>query len=370
MTQSDVLILGGGYAGVYAALGAARARGDAAIEIRMVSGEPDLVNRPRLYETEPGPHMRYPLKTLLDRIGVELTVAWVTGIDLDARTVALADGRLLAYGRLVIALGSAMHRPAIPGIEHAFDVDTYDAALRLDGHLRALPAGATVTIVGSGFTGIELATELAQRFKVVLVEQADVLAPSLGDGPRQAITHALEHLGVEVRLGTRIEAIDSAFTTVWCGGLLAHPLTRALPAERDPLGRLKTEPSLAVRGLAGVYAAGDVAHAMSDETHPALMSCQHAIKLGQFAGHNAVSDLLGNAPLPYQQPIYRTCLDLGPAGAVLTEGWERRVLMRGPDAKALKREINTVWAALPSGDDREALLAFGEPGASPYRRTT
>jgi NADH:quinone reductase (non-electrogenic) len=195
-----------------------------------------------------------------------------------------------------------------------------------------------------------------------------VLAPSLGDGPRETIRAALDNLGVEVRLGAEMHAVDGG-TTVWCGGMVANPVIRDVPGEKDAIGRLVTEPSLAVRGLAGVYAAGDVAHAMADDTHPALMSCQHAIKLGQFAGHNAVADLLGDAPLPYRQPVYATCLDLGGAGAVLTSGWDREVLMTGAEAKARKREINTVWAALPATSDRESLLAFGEPGASLYRRS-
>jgi 2-polyprenyl-6-methoxyphenol hydroxylase-like FAD-dependent oxidoreductase len=77
----QVLILGGGYAGAYAALGAARARGDEVAEIAMVSAEPDLVNRPRLYEPGPGAHIRYPLAPMLDRIGVGFRVARVTGMN-------------------------------------------------------------------------------------------------------------------------------------------------------------------------------------------------------------------------------------------------------------------------------------------------
>lgn len=362
----QVLILGGGYAGVYAALAGARARGDARVDITLVSAEPDLVNRPRLYEPGPGAHIRYPLAPMLDRIDVRLRLARVTGIDVEGRRVALAEGAPLAWDRLVIALGSRLERPALPGIERAFDVDSYEAARALDRHLQTLPPGATVTVVGSGFTGLELATELAGRFRVVLLERADVLAPSLGEGPRETIAQALEKLGVEVRLGATLDRVDGE-TTVWCGGMVANPLTRTLPAERDALGRLLTGPSLAVRGLSGVYAAGDVAHAMADDAHAALMSCQHAIKLGQFAGHNAVSDRLGRPPLTYRQPVYRMCLDLGGAGAVQTDGWERRVLMAGSEAKTMKRKINAVWAALPSATDREGLLAYGEPGSSRYR---
>jgi NADH dehydrogenase len=108
---------------------------------------------------------------------------------------------------------------------------------------------------------------------------------------------------------------------------------------------------------------------MADDAHVALMSCQHAIKLGQFAGHNAVNDLLGRPTEPYRQPIYRMCLDLGDAGAVMTDGWERRVLNAGAEVKETKRHINRVWAALPAPTDREALLAYGEPGSSRYRDT-
>ena len=61
------------------------------------------------------------------------------------------------------------------------------------------------------------------------------------------------------------------------------------------------------------------------------------------------------------------CLDLGDAGAVMTEGWERRVLNAGAEVKTIKRQINRVWAALPAPTDRDALLAFGEPGSSKYR---
>ena len=362
----QVLILGGGYAGVYAALAAARARGEARIDITLVSAEPDLVNRPRLYEPNPGPHIRYPLTPMLDRIDVRFHHASVTGIDVTARRVTAAEGVPLAYDRLIIALGSRLERPTLPGIDRAFDVDSYEGARGLDRHLQTLPPGATVTVVGSGFTGLELATELAGRFRVVLLERASVLAPSLGDGPRDTIARALDKVGVEVRLGATLDRLDGG-TTVWCGGMVAHPLTRTLPAERDALGRLVTEPSLAVRGLPGIYAAGDVAHAMADDAHEALMSCQHAIKLGQFAGHNAVRDLLGQPPLPYRQPIYRMCLDLGEAGALQTDGWERRVLAAGLEAKAVKRHINAVWAALPTPTDREKLLAYGEPGSSKYR---
>jgi NADH dehydrogenase len=129
------------------------------------------VNRPRLYEPEPGAHLRYPLAPVLARVDVAFHLGRVTEIDVAGRAVRLADGATLGWDRLVIALGSQTERPAIPGIERAFDVDSYEGARALDRHLRTLPRGARVTVIGSGFTGLELATELAERFTVVLVER-------------------------------------------------------------------------------------------------------------------------------------------------------------------------------------------------------
>jgi NADH dehydrogenase len=81
------------------------------------------------------------------------------------------------------------------------------------------------------------------------------------------------------------------------------------------------------------------------------------MNLGRSAGHNVAADLLGLAPIPYSQPKYVTCLDLGPWGAVYTEGWEREVRLVGADAKKLKSQINSEWIYPPSADRAEALAA-------------
>lgn len=90
------------------------------------------------------------------------------------------------------------------------------------------------------------------------------------------------------------------------------------------------------------------------------MSCQHAMNLGRSAGNNVAADLLGVEPIPYSQPKYVTCLDLGPWGAVYTEGWEREVKLSGAQAKALKRQINTEWIYPPAAD-RAEVLASADP---------
>ena len=111
---------------------------------------------------------------MLDPVGVAHVTATVTAIDPAAHTVT-ADGRAHRYDRLVLAAGSQVARPDIPGLrEYGFDVDTYDAAMRLDAHLRGWPPvrrhrpRATVVVVGAGLTGIETACELPDRLRATV----------------------------------------------------------------------------------------------------------------------------------------------------------------------------------------------------------
>jgi NADH dehydrogenase len=116
-----------------------------------------------------------------------------------------------------------------------------------------------------------------------------------------------------------------------------------------------------VAGVEGVFAAGDAARAMMDDTHASVMSCQHGRPMGRFAGHNVVADLLGRPLLPLRIDWYVTCLDLGPWGAVYTEGWDRRVIVQGEAAKKIKREINCHRIYPPRSRDRREILAAAAP---------
>jgi NADH:ubiquinone reductase (H+-translocating) len=92
-----------------------------------------------------------------------------------------------------------------------------------------------------------------------------------------------------------------------------------------------------------------------------VMSCQHSRPMGRYAGHNVVGDLLGEPMLALQIPWYATVLDLGPAGAVYTEGWDRQVVAQGRQAKATKRSINTQRIYPPLNGDRDAILSAATP---------
>jgi NADH dehydrogenase len=141
----------------------------------------------------------------------------------------------------------------------------------------------------------------------------------------------------------------------------ANALTRLFPVEPDRFGRIAVDEFMRVRGLAGVFAAGDVAWAMMDDSHTSVMSCQHGRPMGRFAGHNVVCDLFGLPMLPLQIAWYVTVLDLGPWGAVYTEGWDRHVVRKGEAAKKTKQIINCDRIYPPLNRDRAAILAAAAP---------
>jgi NADH dehydrogenase len=390
-----IVIIGAGFAGMWSALASARLldlvrRSD--VEIALVAPEPELHVRPRLYEENPSA-MKASLLEIFKAVGVKYIQGMVESIDVKGQTVSITgvgdEGVLqnLAYDRLVLAAGSRLFRPEIPGLaDHAFNVDQVEAAAELEAHILTLGNRSetvgrnTVVVVGGGFTGIETAAEMPARLREVLGENAAVnvvmvernlaIGPDLGPGPRPVITRALTELGVTWKLGLGVAAVDAkgvklengerieADTVIWTAGARASALTAQIPAERDNFGRLHVDRNLKVKGVDAVYATGDCAYAATDdEGNFAKMSCQHAMNLGRSAGHNVAADLVGEDAIPYSQPKYVTCLDLGPWGAVYTEGWDREVKMAGADAKALKRKINTEWIYPPSADRAEALAA-------------
>ncbi|CDY79192.1 NADH dehydrogenase [Caballeronia glathei] len=388
-----ILVIEAGFAGMWSALSAARLvdEQDAAdVEIALIAPEPHLHVRPRLYETGAA-GMKAPLRDIFDAVGVKFIQGTVERIDVERNEVegtgTEGDTFTLGYDRLVLATGSRLFRPGIPGLsEHAFSVDQVDEAAELEAHIARLaerpdtPARNTVVVAGGGFTGIETAAEMPARLRAALGERTDVnvivvdrnreLGADLGRGPRPVITQALDELGVTWRLGSAVSAVDAgglttsdghridASTVIWTAGVRASSLTAQIPAQRDPLGRLHVDRNLRVKGVDNVFATGDVAYAATDdEGNYAMMSCQHAMNLGRSAGHNVAADLLGLASVPYSQPKYVTCLDLGPWGAVYTEGWEREVRLVGAEAKELKQRINTEWIYPPSADRAEALAA-------------
>jgi NADH:ubiquinone reductase (H+-translocating) len=391
-----ILVLGAGFAGLIAAVGAARKLaelniGKDDIAVSVVNRDLWHAIRVRNYETDLS-DVRVPLEDVLGPINVDLVVGEVAGIDCERRTVTVnQDGGVeaLGYDRLVFALGSELVRPPIPGLaEYGFDIDTYDAAARLSAHLEGLPGRPaspgrfTALVVGGGLTGVEAAAELATRLRaiagaeasrVILADRAARIGSNMGDGACTVIDAALGALEVETRPGVTIASVEAegarlasgesiaAATVVWCGGMRAHPLAASLPGRHDRFGRVEVDRFLRVTAADGVFAAGDVAAGLVDGEHASVMSCQHARPMGRIAGHNAVCDMLGEPMIPIDIGWYVTCLDLGEWGAVYTEGWDRRVAATGAAAKETKRTINCVRIYPPRSRDPAEILAAAAP---------
>ncbi|BAN48115.1 NAD(P)/FAD-dependent oxidoreductase [Metapseudomonas resinovorans] len=390
--KQRILIVGAGFGGMWSALSAARLldlHGHTDTEVAVLAPQAELRIRPRFYE--PNVHnMAAPLDALFDAVGVTFIKGLAERIDVAGKQVDYRDehgnSATLNYDRLVLASGSKVARPRLEGIEHAFDVDAIEEAVRLEQHIKSLDklpessARNTVVVAGGGFTGIETATEMPARLREVLGENADVqvivvdrgseIGAALGEGPRELIAEASSELGVQWRLNSTVASVDAegvtladgqridARTVIWTAGVRASSLTEQVPAERDAQGRLHVDRNLQVIGQDDVFATGDVAYAAVDEDgNYALMTCQHAIALGRSAGNNVAASLLGVEPIAYSQPKYVTCLDLGAWGALFTEGWDRQVKFLRDEGKQIKTQINTQWIYPPAANRAEALAA-------------
>ncbi|KAI3324229.1 FAD-containing subunit of NADH dehydrogenase [Xylariaceae sp. AK1471] len=394
-----IVIVGSGFAGFWAALSARRLISlsleggmpeAAKIEVVVIAPDANLVMRPRLYEPNPA-DMSAPVDDVYRACGIQFVYGIVDTIRSANHEIEMVDRAgvrsTMAYDKLILAAGSRVVHPDIPGLrDYAFSVDQMEDAVKLDRHLQSLaskPASKarnTVVVCGGGFTGIEVATELPARLRAILGEEADIsvivvergqdIGPDLGSGPRPYIVKALNDLEVESKLGTGVVGIDACgvtlssgerietLTAIWTAGVVATPLAKQLAGKKDKFGRLHVDQDLRVPSDKDTFATGDAASAMADDNgHCAKMSCQHAGPLGKIAGHNAAAELLKLPTTPYSQPVYRVCLDLGAAGAVVGEGWDVNVQHFGSKAKTVKQFINTTLIYPPKANATEALAA-------------
>jgi NADH dehydrogenase len=345
-----VVVVGGGFAGVWAAINAAETARDAdrEVEVVVVSRDDHLTVRPRLYETDLT-GARLPLGPVLEPRGIRLEVGEAVSVDTTDRHVLLESGRRVPYDVVVLAAGSALARGAAWATDPAVHtIDTERDAVLLQRHLGE--HAGPVVVVGAGLAGVELAAELAARHDVSLVDASPDLGHHGDVGGHLA--DVLTDLGVTLVLGERVVdvggghvvtdggrriAVDTVVSTT---GMRASTLAAGLGAPLDELGRVVVPATLAVPGAERVFVAGDVAHVEAAPGHVAPMSCQCAIPMGTVAGRNAVRALAGDVLETYEQPQYVTCIDLGAAGAAFTSGWQRELTVSGADAKAIKRLIN------------------------------
>jgi len=389
----DIVVIGAGFAGLWSSISAAGSLDNICeddVRITVVNRDEWHGVRVRYYESDLT-DTRMRLNEILDPIGVGLVVGEVENIDhighlISVRTVGGVS--TLPYDRLILAAGSQLRHSDIQGFDRcAFNVDTYEEAVRLETHLHDLTkrdpsAGRDhVLIIGAGLTGIEAACEMPERLKknglykgqVTLIDSLPYIGSHMGDDARVVIEEALSELNIRTRTGVVVKSFDEngvvlvdgerieADTIIWAGGVQASGLAKEFSVNTDALGRLSVDEYLRVPGVTDIFAAGDIAAAPVDDGHVSVMSCQHSRPMGKFAGHNAVADLLGQDMIPLKVSAYGTCLDLGPWGAVRTEGWEPKVVKKGLDAKAIKMHINRERIYPPRSQERSEILESGRP---------
>ncbi len=316
----DVVVVGGGYAGVTAANRLARQDG---VSVTLVNPRPDFVSRIRLHQLVAGSDDA--IEDFADVLGrnVRLMVDSVTRIEAAERRVSLAGGGSVSYDYLVYAVGSGAADPGVAGaMEFAHWVSDLEGAQRLRSTLAATPLSAPVTVVGSGPTGLETAAELAEAGRDVTIVCGNVLGPSLHPRVRRPVARRLARLGVTVVEGPRTQVtevsgdgvrLDDGRTlpsavTVWTAGFQFPDLAARSGLHTDGEGRLVTDVTLTSVDDGRIVAAGD-AGVMPD--HPFRMSCQAAVQLGPAAAETILRRIMGKKPTPVRMFFAGQCLSLG-----------------------------------------------------------
>ncbi|BCY07385.1 NAD(P)/FAD-dependent oxidoreductase [Actinoplanes sp. L3-i22] len=322
-----IMVLGAGYAGMLAAvslIGRTRRRAD--VEVTVVNGTGRFTERLRLHQTATGQQLaELPIARFVDH----LEIGWVTGIDLAAKTVRIDDERELGFDTLVYALGATADTSAVPGAaDHAYTLDSASEAGLFARRLDELGEGR-VLVCGSGLTGLEAATEIAERYPRLAVTLLGREAPGRALGPkaRKYLDAALRRLGVTVRTAEIVklrpdgaDLADGGFAPadvlLWTSGVRVSPLAAAAGLTVDDRGRIVTDATLRSVSHPDVYAVGDAA-AITQRYGVMHGTCQSGMPTGAHAAAQIVRELDGKAPRPFRFGYLHEPVSLGRRDAVI-----------------------------------------------------
>ncbi len=428
-TELRVVIVGCGFAGLAAARGLARA----ACRVTVIDRRNYHLFQPLLYQVATAAlspaDIAWPIRALLGRqANAEVQLGRVTGLDLERRLVLVADGRRVAYDRLVLATGARhsyfgqdVWEAVAPGLKKIDDATLIRQRVLLAFERAELEPDAlerrgllTFVVVGGGPTGVEMAGAIAElarhalaadfrridtrAARVLLIEAGPRLLPAFPPELSEAAAAALRRLGVEVRLGRPVTGCDEAGvvvdaerilarTIVWGAGVVASPAGRWLGAPCDRAGRVVVGPDLTVPGRPEVFVVGDTAAAVSDGA-PVPGIAPAAKQMGAYVAARIAAALAGRpAPGPFRYRHQGSLATIGRKAAVADLGWIR---LQGLPAwllwatahvwfligwrHRLVVALNWIWsyvtfdrgARLITGASSEALGAMPpEPGAVP-----
>ncbi len=360
-----VVIVGAGFAGVSCAAALRHVR----VAVTLIDRTNFTLFQPLLYQVataalSPG-DIASPVRQLFrDAFNVRVLLGTVAGIDTQARRVRTSAGEV-PYDYLVLATGAthsyfgkdawSAYAPGLKRVEDALEIRRRiltafeQAEAAADDAARA--ALLTFLIVGGGPTGVELAGAIAElaRFgmdkefrsfdpaeaRVILVQSAPRLLPAFPESLARIAQHALQKLGVEVLLGSRVEAIDAqgvavsgtriaARTVLWAAGVTASPAARWLGAPADNAGRIKVEADLSVPGFAQVYAIGDTAASTAWDGQAVPGLAPAAKQSGVYVARVIRARIAGGAvPGPFRYRHLGSLATIGRKAAVADFGFIR-----------------------------------------------
>lgn len=316
---SHTVILGAGYGGLLAALRLAR-RTHGTRRITLVNASDTFVERIRLHQVASDqPLVRHSLAAFLEGTNIELVIARATGIDPAAQRLHLADREPLPYDELVYALGSRTETTSVPGIsEHAF---TLDGSLeRLGLALRsAAMRGGRVTVCGSGLTGVELATEIAESFPALQVTMISRTEPggTLSPKAKTYLRNALDRFGIRLLLQGIAAIHASSLTTsegtelhhdvcIWTGGFVTPTLAREAGLATNARNQVITDEHLRSITYPSIYAIGDAA-SPSSACGQLYTGCATAMPMGAYVADHLAG--WNDAPFRFRPPGF--CISLG-----------------------------------------------------------
>jgi NADH dehydrogenase len=329
--QHRIVVLGAGYTGANTAGRLARRLDPRDVRITVVNADPDFVERIRNHQLATGQELRHrPLSEVFAGTGVVVRQARVSAVDVDRRTVELADQGELPYDTLVVALGSTVDEHGVPGVaEHAHHVAGRAAALRLRERLRALAAGATVLVVGGGLTGIETATEIAESRPDLSVAIAGSAGAWLSAKARAHLRGTFDRLGIAVHEHAEVVRVEEsgvvtgagtripADVTVWTAGFATHPIAAATALEVAGDGRIVVDDTMRSVSHPDVYAVGDAGIALGAGDEPLRMSCASGIPMAWRAA-DAIAARLTGREVPDKTIGYTIqCISLGRRDAIV-----------------------------------------------------
>jgi NADH dehydrogenase len=347
-TCKQVLILGAGFGGLYAALGLEKTLArDRDVQITLINRENCSLFTPMLHEVAASDldmtHIVNPIRKLLKH--VQFFHGEVEHIDLASKQVTVVHGperhaHELLYDYLVLALGSTTNFFGLPGLEHrAMTMKSLSDAIHLRNRLIDLLEQAdfecavgsrsnllTVVVAGGGFAGTETIAgindflrESIQFYphltedlvRVVLVHPGDVIVPELGPKLGAYAQKKLAERKVEIRVDTRVVHVDEdavelsdgsripAQTVIWTAGTSPNPLIAKLPCKLDR-GRIVTDAYLELPDWPGVWALGDCASITDRKTgRPYPPTAQHAVRQGKTVAKNIIAAIRGGAKKPF-----------------------------------------------------------------------